>query len=296
MDSLSQHHRSFLLSDRSYVAVSKREIRLLAVQVGFSEKKVAELDLIVAELTSNLVKYASGGELLVRPMPDAVNAGLELISVDSGPGMADPGRMLLDGVSTGGSLGQGLGAIRRLADLFQLYSLPDRGTVVLVRIFQKPPVPTGQPLRADVRSLIVPKPGETACGDGYFARLTPSSLNLFLGDGLGHGLPAQMALRQAVRTLESVRDTSPARLIGAMHRAVGGTRGLVGTSVVFDFTNRKWKLCGVGNITTQLSGSLGTKRYAAQNGIIGYSLPRTLLDVEMPYERGQCLIMTSTLR
>ena len=47
------------------------------------------------------------------------------------------------------------------------------------------------------------------------------------------------------------------------------------------------------NITTQLSGSLSTKHYAAQNGIIGYTLPRTLIDVEMPYERGQCLIMTS---
>lgn len=286
-------HRSYPVTDRSYQGVVKRSVRLLATQLGFSPKKLGEIDIIVAELTSNLVKYTVDGELLVRPILHPVNAGLELISVDSGPGMVDTARMMTDGVSTGGSLGQGLGAIGRLADLFQLYSLPARGTVGLVRIYQKPVGLPAKPALAAIQAVVVPKAGETACGDGYFCRLTMNSLKVFLGDGLGHGLPAQQAVQLALRTLEQQRENGPSAWLTAMHRATIGTRGLVGTGGQFDFTNRRWTLCGVGNIRTQLNGALRSKSYLAQNGILGYNLPRTLVEQELAYEPGQCLIMAS---
>ncbi len=291
MDNIS--HQSFVIPDRSYGAVIKREVRLLAGKLQFSEKKLSELDIIVAELLSNLVKYASNGELLVKPIYDTDNASLELISVDSGPGMPDPNRMMIDGVSTGGSLGQGLGAIQRLANEFQLYSHPDHGTVVLVRLHQKvkPPVTKSSP--ADIRFINVPKAGQTVCGDACYSKVTSSFLTVFLGDGLGHGVPAQMAVEQAIKTLEQTADHSPANLLDAIHKASAGTRGLVGTCAVFDFASRKWKICGVGNIVTKLSGSMGIKGYMPQNGILGSSLPRTLLDLEMSYERSQLLVMTS---
>lgn len=63
--------------------------------------------LVIAELTSNLVKYARAGELLVRAIP---NVGIELISADAGPGMVDTARMKTDGVSTGGLAGAGTGS------------------------------------------------------------------------------------------------------------------------------------------------------------------------------------------
>ncbi len=286
-------HQSFVVPDRSYGATIKREVRLLAGKLRFSEKKMGELDIIVAELLSNLVKYANNGELLVKPIYDTDNASLELISVDSGPGMLDPNQMMMDGISTGGSLGQGLGAIQRLANEFQLYSHPNHGTVVLVRLHQKAKPPVTTPSRADTRFINVPKAGQTVCGDGCYSRLTSSFLTVFLGDGLGHGVPAQMAVEQAIRMLEQTVDYSPANLLDAVHKASAGTRGLVGTCAVFDFTRRKWKICGVGNIVTKVSGSLGIKGYMPQNGILGNSLPRTLLDIEMSYERNQVLIMTS---
>lgn len=287
------YHRSFVVTDRSYGAAIKREIRLLADTLKFSDKKKGELDIIVAELLSNLVKYAREGELLVRPSTIAGTGSVELISVDSGPGMADPQQMMTDGVSTGGSLGQGLGAIKRLADEFQLYSHPDHGTVVLVRVHQKAvPVAKEAPL-ADVRWIIVPKPGETVCGDACYTTLTTSSLTLFLGDGLGHGQFAHAAVEKATQTLEQTRDTSPASLLGAVHEATAGTRGLVGTCAVFDFSTRKWSLCGVGNIVTKVSGATSTKNYMPHNGILGHSIPRRLLDQDMPYARGQVVIMTS---
>lgn len=290
MDS-STHHRSFVVTDRSYGAAIKREVRLLAGTLKFSDKKKNELDIIVAELLSNLVKYAHEGELLVRPIN--LTNGIELISVDSGPGMPEPARMVADGVSTSGSLGQGLGAIQRLANAFQLYSQPGQGTVVLVRMHQKAILNTSVTALADSRWIVVPKTGETVCGDACYTKLTTSSLKLFLGDGLGHGSFARNAVSTAIQTLEQSSETSPARLLTAIHEATGGTRGLVGTCAVFDFATRKWHFCGVGNIATKLSGSMGMKNYMPHNGILGHSIPRTLLDLEMPYERGQVLIMTS---
>ncbi len=286
-------HRSYPLTDRSYISIVKREVRALVTKLGFSTTKVGEVDIILAELASNLVKYAREGEILVRPMFSADNAGLELISVDSGPGMTDINRMMTDGVSTGGSLGQGLGAVKRLADLFQLYSLPTRGTVALVRVYQKSNAPVPASSLGDVQCVIVPKVGETACGDSAYAQLTPTALTLFLGDGLGHGASAQQAVRLANQTMERQRERSPALWLTAIHRAAIGTRGLVGTGAVFDFSSRKWKICGVGNIKTQLNGMLQVKNYIPQNGILGYNLPRKLTEYELPYEPGQCLVMAS---
>lgn len=255
--------------------------------------KISELDIIIAELTSNLVKYAQAGELLVRVIPGETMQGIEIISADSGPGMIDTNRMMMDGVSTGGSLGQGLGAIGRLADFFQLYSLPGRMTIGLVRMYKKVPFPALTSPLASAQALLVSKVDQTPCGDGFYCKLTTTALRMFLGDGLGHGSAAHQAVEQATRTMARQNENSPAGWLTAIHRAAVGTRGLVGTAAVFTFSSRKWTVCGIGNIRTQLYGQGYTKSYAAQNGILGYNMPRTLLEQELPYEPGQCLVMAS---
>ena len=50
------------------------------MSIGFSEKKVAEIDIIIAELASNLVKHGGGGSLLVKPVYENGIAGMEIIS------------------------------------------------------------------------------------------------------------------------------------------------------------------------------------------------------------------------
>ena len=63
---VNRTHVSFRADDRSYFAILKKEIHLLAVSAGFCEKKIAEIDIIIAEIVSNLVKHAGGGQLLVK--------------------------------------------------------------------------------------------------------------------------------------------------------------------------------------------------------------------------------------
>ena len=110
-------HVVFNAWDRSYFSILKKEIHNLAFSAGFNEQKIAQIDIVVAEITSNLVKHAGGGELLVRIVAETIPY-IELISIDSGIGMTDPRKMIDDGMSTANTLGNGLGAIRRLSDVF----------------------------------------------------------------------------------------------------------------------------------------------------------------------------------
>ena len=72
----------------------------MATGAGFNENKVGEIDIIVAEIVSNLVKHGGGGKLLVKLVCQDNIEGIELISIDDGEGMADITKMLADGMST----------------------------------------------------------------------------------------------------------------------------------------------------------------------------------------------------
>src|ERR1700720_1219728 len=127
-------HISFNANDRSYLAIVKKEIHKIAVQGAFDPQKLNEIDLIVAELGSNLIKHATGGEILAAIIQVDGGIALELISIDNGPGIADPDKMVMDGISTTQTLGHGLGSIRRFSDTFEIYTKKGWGTILLSRI------------------------------------------------------------------------------------------------------------------------------------------------------------------
>src|SRR5919112_5959500 len=151
---VNRTHIAFKAEDRSYFAILKKEIHALALTARFSDKKLGEIDIIVAEMVSNLVKHAGGGQVLVKLVEEQGLQGIELISIDNGPGMTDVSRMVADGVSTKNTLGQGLGAMKRLANLFQVYSLKDWGTVILLRVFESDFPPFTKPPKWEINSVI----------------------------------------------------------------------------------------------------------------------------------------------
>lgn len=282
-------HTSFTAADRSYLSLVKKDLHAMAAQVGFSARKLAEVDIIVSEMGSNLVKHGGGGEILARLLPE--ENGLELISIDNGPGIADPVHMQVDGHSSVNTLGQGLGAMDRLSDLYQLYSQKNWGTIVLCRCFAKK-VPARK-MPVSFSSIVVAKPGETLCGDGFYARLSPQRLKVFLGDGLGHGAEAHRAVNEAIQVFKFSAENSPAEIIRQIHAEVRKTRGLVATVGVLDFATKTWKLCGVGNIASRITSGMLFKNYMPYNGIVGMNIPNTMKDQEIPPEYGQQLICCS---
>ena len=92
-------HLCFTVADRSYFALLKKEIHAISVKAGFSDRKAGEIDIIVAELVSNLVKHGNGGRLLVKLVNEQKIDGIELISIDNGEGINDVNKMLADGIA-----------------------------------------------------------------------------------------------------------------------------------------------------------------------------------------------------
>jgi anti-sigma regulatory factor (Ser/Thr protein kinase) len=275
-------HTRFIAGDRSYFAIIKKEIRQKAENAGFEAKRLADLELVVAEMTSNLHKYAVGGEILAGSFRDGDNHYIELISIDHGPGMAAPHKMMEDGVSTSNTLGTGLGSIKRLSDKFDIYSMKEWGTVVLSRIYKNTIVPGSlPPSRLDLRPLVIAMPGQNISGDGSYFKITDQHFKLMVADGLGHGEEANHAVNEAVRAFSTCPYHSPAEIIKHVHRSIRGTRGMVATIVVFDFNAKTWKVAGVGNITTRMSNFLDIKNLMSHNGIIGLNIPNIINDQEV---------------
>lgn len=288
------HPHIFLkANDRSYFSLLKKEIHALAIEAGFKDKKIAEIDIIVAEMASNLVKHAGGGDLLVKILTDPKRPGLEIISLDNGPGMADANRMMTDGLSTQQTLGIGLGTINRLADVFQVYSMKGWGTILLVRVFLQPDKQEQTQTAAEIRSIVFAKPGEQYCGDRFFHKVSREYIQLFLGDGLGHGEGAADAVEQAGACFFQEFQSDPVQIIRSMNLSVKKTRGLVGTAAVFDRKSKSWQLCGVGNISTKASSPIAARQHLSYNGIIGLNVPRTLNAQPILHDRGQLIIMCS---
>ncbi len=168
---------------RDELTAARGAAAALARRVGLDEQRAAEVALCVSEATGNLTKHAVDGSVLLRVVRTAQVAGVEVLTIDSGPGMADVARSLRDGSSSTGTLGIGLGALARLADTLDIHSLPGRGTVMAARFWNRGTArgfATAEPAVAGLTRAIN---GEQVCGDAWAARLDPG------GDGDPSGTP-----------------------------------------------------------------------------------------------------------
>lgn len=282
-------HLRFAAQERSYLAVLKKDIHALALDAGLPAARIADMDIVVAEIGSNLVKHARDGELLVK----VDEHGIEIIGLDNGPGISDIRKMMEDGVSTTRTLGHGLGSIRRLSDYCDFYSQPGWGTIVLTRFYRKNAKPAPAPMQAEVRSLVIAKPGETACGDGVAMKMSGNKLKLMIGDGLGHGPEAEQVVVNAANAFVHASEVSPVELLRVVHNATRRSRGLVATAAVYDFAQKSWTVSGIGNISSWLGFPFSGKSIMPYNGIVGVSVPNSLGEYKAAHEYGQLLIMCS---
>ena len=286
-------HTFISIPNRTYQAIARAEIKKIANTVGFSPNRLAEIEIIVAEITSNLVKHTkSGGEIFVKTISDD-NPGIELISIDAGPGMESVFKMMQDGVSSTNTMGQGLGAIKRLSDEFDIYSLKDWGTILVSRIYVNPPaIQKKKPV--EVRVLMVSKEGESFCGDNYHCSINKANqLKFILSDGLGHGKEAALAANGSIQSFLENPVPPPNEQIKRIHAAVKTTRGAVINLSYVDFTNKQIMYCGVGNISSKIFSAGKNRNCISYNGIVGHSIPHTLKNHVMQWSKTDILILHS---
>ncbi|HEY9712496.1 MAG TPA: serine/threonine protein kinase, partial [Chroococcales cyanobacterium] len=128
----------FPITESSQISDARRQIVLQAFSAGLNEKAQDRTALICTELGTNLIKHtAHGGELIAQIITDGDLIGLDIFSMDNGGGM-DAKRCMVDGYSSAGTLGNGLGAVQRLSDEFNMNSSPKVGTVIQARVWNPP--------------------------------------------------------------------------------------------------------------------------------------------------------------
>jgi anti-sigma regulatory factor (Ser/Thr protein kinase) len=285
-------HISFAANDRSYFSLLKKEIHKRAEDAGISAVKINALDLIVAEMTSNLFKYAKDGEILMGVFGQGSSAYIELISIDNGPGMINPVKMMQDGMSTANTMGHGLGSIKRMSDTFDLYSLSGWGTIVLSRVYNNAK-DLNVPEKVVVRPIVVYKPGEITSGDGISIKKTDKYLKLMLADGLGHGPEANKAINEAAAAFKVFPEYSPTETLRFVHANIKKTRGAVINILAYNYQTRLWSSTGIGNIATRLIGPAIVKNQMSYNGIVGHNIPNTMNDQEYPAEQFNEVVLCS---
>jgi anti-sigma regulatory factor (Ser/Thr protein kinase) len=278
------------VSETTQVGEARRGAARLAELAGLGETDRGKVAIVVTELANNLVKHArGGGEILLRALGGP--GGVEVLSVDRGPGMADVAACLRDGFSTAGTPGNGLGAVRRLSDTFDLHSAQSTGTVILSRVTAAHE-PTTPPPAFEWGVVCVPAPGETACGDTWRVAASNGRLSVLLADGLGHGPLASDAAEAGAAAYDADPFAGPAAILESAHQRMQGTRG--GAVAVFDVdaATRAARFAGVGNVAGSIVTGADSRGLFSHNGTAGVQV-RKVQQFDYPWPPGGLLVMHS---
>lgn len=279
----------FAVTHASDIAAARRAGQRLADELGFSETRAGQLALVVTEAGTNILKYAGEGEIYLGPAQSAAGVGIDVLAVDSGPGIADIDACLVDGMSTAGTAGTGLGALRRLSDEFDVFTQAGGGAAFFMRLWRD--VPTPDPCGVEIGALWTPMAGEDECGDGWAVRCDRYGATLLAADGLGHGPEAARAAVAAIRALERNPALPAGELMHAANEALRPTRGAALATARIEFESDELRFAGVGNIAGCIIGD-NRRPLVSHNGIVGHNV-RKVQEFALPFEPGALCIMHS---
>lgn len=288
--------QSVSVIEQTQVAEARRRASAAASTLGFSEDDAARAALVATELATNLLKHAGGGEMLIGEVEDESGPALDLLALDRGPGMADVRGSEEDGRSTAGTPGQGLGAIRRQSELFELATWPGKGTALFARLRRDR---RGEP---DLGALswggvAVPLEGEEACGDAWCVRRLDreGGALMLMVDGLGHGRSASEAAHAALRVFQSrANDDDPVSQIEHVHEGVRHTRGAAISVARIDVRSETLTFAGVGNVagTIVAPGAAPGRKMTSHNGTVGHVM-RRVQAFQHPFPPGSLMVLAT---
>lgn len=126
------------------------EGRRYAAVIGFDAKAQGEVAICIAELVSNVAKFAGRGTFKLSTVYEP-RPGIRIVVEDAGPGIEDPASVFEDGFSEGKriepgvqrrhgqGLGVGLGAVARMMSHVEMENAPGRGLRVVCIKWLDPP-------------------------------------------------------------------------------------------------------------------------------------------------------------
>ncbi|MES2978335.1 MAG: ATP-binding SpoIIE family protein phosphatase [Pseudomonadota bacterium] len=278
--------------EQSQVAEVRRVAAELARAELMSEAEKGRLAIIATEVSTNLVKYGVRGSVTLNRYAEAGVHGVELVAMDHGPGLRNLAMSMRDGHSTAGSLGIGLGSVKRAATFLDIYTLLGQGTAVLARVqagSQREVPVQGQAAYART----VPKKGQIESGDGWSEISFGTRRMVCLVDGLGHGPLAALAANRALAAFQaSGALDSPEDVLLRAHQQLKDTRGAVMAVLQVDARTASATFCGVGNINATLVHEGKSRHLLSIEGIVGYNMRKTRVQ-QSSWEPGDVAIMNT---
>lgn len=259
------------------------KLRAVSWRMGFSEVVRERMGLVCQEMVSNQVKYAGGSGLVqVWELREPVPA-IDLFAMDFGPGIPNLPKALEDGYTTSGTMGKGLGAIRRLAGESDFYTVPAgvagdapwHGTAVWARFYAD----EGPELqRFQIGRYLRAYHDGPYNGDCLGVRASGGRLRWIHMDGLGHGLEAAEAV--AGHCEPSLVDASLPEIMADLDRRLSGRRGAVALVGEVDVADGQARVCGVGDMTAFIVGNGERRNITFSPGVLGHA-HRHLEEVEL---------------
>ena len=281
----------FLVSDTLACGTAQHSVRQMATTLGFIATACEEIALVVAELASNLVKHAGRGTLTLRPLLENGRKGIEIETLDQGPGIPDVEGSFADGYSTSGSLGYGLGTVNRLMDQVDIHSTPGSGTHIACRrwIRENPDSQNGH--FWDVGVYTRPRRLVAENGDAFVVKHWGSELLIGLVDGLGHGEHAQKAALAAQQYVQSHDSQPMERIFAGVGRACKSTRGVVMALARFRSPD-SLAFASLGNIEVRAWAGAEHLAFRTKRGILGAQETNVSVQ-EFPWRPGWLFVLHS---
>ncbi len=287
--SIGTTHTAFPMDDASRVGEARRHAVQLAHELGLGDTQVGRVALVVTELGNNLLRHARQGRLLLAALE--ATREIEVLALDEGPGIMNLERSLVDGYSTGGTPGTGLGAVRRLAHSFDAYSEAPGGTLMVARLGGEDAPPSAA-AAVNCGAISLPMPGEHVCGDGWALVQDAHRAVLMVADGLGHGPDAAKASQAALR-LFTEEPWLPLRTqLERAHAALRSTRGAAVTLLHADTREGTLRSAGAGNVLARVVSGTTDRTLLSQHGTVGLQM-RTPEEVSVPWPPHALLVVHS---
>jgi anti-sigma regulatory factor (Ser/Thr protein kinase) len=277
------------VTESSQIGEARRAAMRMAETTALSETERGQVAIIATELATNLARYARNGRIVLRPPQGAKDDQIQLLAIDSGPGITDLAKCFEDGFSTGGGAGVGMGAVRRLSAEFDIFSAVDSGTVVWSRVATK----RAQRAQETIRwaAISTPAPGEHVCGDAWRVCTNGAEVGVTVIDGLGHGPLAAEAAVRAAGVFDDAVCEQPLAFCERAHKALAGTRGAA-IAAAYLTRNGVLRYAGVGNICGTLVSAGQSRGLFSQNGTAGAQM-RRMQQIDYEWPQGGVLVMHS---
>jgi len=277
------------VTEDSQIGEARRRAAALTDALGLDETERGRVGVIVTEAATNLVRHARDGMLVIQPVRGP-RTGVEVISIDRGPGMRDPARCLEDGFSTRGTGGTGLGAIKRMSSEFDLDSKPGVGTIVVARVWRDHDATSHGASEVLFGGICTPIIGEEHVGDGWSVARSGDAFTIMVADGLGHGIDAEGPSRLAVEAFLAAKAEHPARIVELAHEALRGTRGAA--VAVVRVEQEQARFAGVGNIAASVIADATTRHMVSHPGIVGHQMSR-VQEFTYPWNDRSLMVLAS---